>query len=257
MFNRLTGLNNKVGNFPGVTVARHSGFFEHEGHRIECIDFPGTYSLYPRSLDDSIVVRELMQKEHSFDLVVVVLNSVELKRSISLLTQVKDLGIRCVGALNMIDEAEQQQCIIDAPRLSKRLDIPLECTDARRGRGFLALKNAVVKSASLPIHGQHKPLGKENGGHNDPSTQKMETLLEKVKKTFRLQKNYAAFQYLQQDVDYLPLNSEEKKHLEAWQTQDTLWLEKQKEKEIESRFLEIEKMLQGVLSSPTENRRME
>ena len=120
LFNVLTGLNQKIGNFPGVTVDKKTGFCDlPDGRRPEILVLPGTYSLSPKSRDESIVFSVLADKANPLrpDLVVVILDASNLKRNLLLYTQVADLKLPVIVALNMMDlakkltraEPEQQQ----------------------------------------------------------------------------------------------------------------------------------------------------
>ncbi|RMG22654.1 MAG: ferrous iron transporter B, partial [Bacteroidetes bacterium] len=119
LFNALTGLNQKVGNFPGVTVDRKLGVLDlGKGQRAVLIDLPGTYSLYPQSEDERIaceVLRDASQPDHP-DLVVVVADGTQLRRSLLLCTQIIDLGLPVVLAVNMADLMEKQQSRLDTDR---------------------------------------------------------------------------------------------------------------------------------------------
>ena len=93
LFNRLTGLNQKIGNFPGITVDKKTGFMKMlDGKQAEIIDLPGTYSLYPKSSDESIVFQVLADKENSShpDVIVLIADSSNLKRNMLLYSQVAD-----------------------------------------------------------------------------------------------------------------------------------------------------------------------
>src|SRR5690349_18732127 len=107
LFNHLTGLNQKIGNFPGVTVEKRSGVCSlSTGKQAEIIDLPGIYSIYPRSLDEQIVAEVLLNHhstESTPDKVVVVIDVTNLKRGLLLLTQIVDIGLPTVLVLNMMD----------------------------------------------------------------------------------------------------------------------------------------------------------
>jgi ferrous iron transport protein B len=146
LFNALTGLNQKIGNFPGVTVDKKIGYSQlPDGRRAEIIDLPGTYSLYPKSKDESIVFSVLAEKgtELTPDLVVVILDATNLKRNLLLYTQVADLKIPVVIALNMMDQAKKAQVDIDITLLSQRLGVPIVPVSARKLEGIEQLKNAI------------------------------------------------------------------------------------------------------------------
>src|SRR3990170_18068 len=126
LFNHLTGLNQKIGNFPGVTVEKKSGFCPlAEGALAEIIDLPGTYSIYPRSLDEQIVA-EVLLDHHSPttpDKVVVIVDATNVKRGFLLLTQIIDIGLPTILVLNMMDLAVKAGISYDLNALSKKLGI--------------------------------------------------------------------------------------------------------------------------------------
>jgi ferrous iron transport protein B len=146
LFNTLTGLNQKIGNFPGVTVDKKTGYCQLQDGRVaEIIDLPGTYSLYPKSQDESIVFSVLADKSnpHTPDLVVVILDATNLKRNLLLYTQVADLKIPVIIALNMMDLAKKSGLIIDVDLFSKKLGVPVVCISARKSDGIDKLKAAI------------------------------------------------------------------------------------------------------------------
>ena len=146
LFNTLTGLNQKVGNFPGVTVDKKTGFSQlPDGRTAEIIDLPGTYSLYPKSQDESIVFSVLADKSNALtpDLVVVILDASNLKRNLLLYTQVADLKIPVIIALNMMDLANKLGITINIDLFSKKLGVPVIPIAARKGEGITQLKTAI------------------------------------------------------------------------------------------------------------------
>ncbi len=146
LFNVLTGLNQKIGNFPGVTVDKKTGICDlPDGRRAEIIDLPGTYSLYPKSRDESIVFSVLADKSNALrpDLVVVILDASNLKRNLLLYTQVADLKIPVIIALNMMDLANKADITIDVDAFAKRLGVPVIPISARKIEGINKLKEAI------------------------------------------------------------------------------------------------------------------
>ena len=146
LFNVLTGLNQKIGNFPGVTIDKKIGYFTlPDGRRAELIDLPGTYSIYPKSQDESIVFSVLADKSnpHSPDLVVIILDASNLKRNLLLYSQVADLKIPVVVALNMMDLAKKGDINIDVNLFAKKLGVPVVPIAARKNEGTEALKSAI------------------------------------------------------------------------------------------------------------------
>ncbi|QXV66213.1 ferrous iron transport protein B [Mucilaginibacter sp. 21P] len=154
LFNALTGLNQKIGNFPGVTVDKKTGICQlTDGRRAEIIDLPGTYSLYPKSKDESIVFSVLAEKGSNLtpDLIVVILDATNLKRNLLLYTQVADLKIPIVIALNMMDMAKKANITIDIDLLSKRLGVPVVPIAARQEKGIEDLKQAIAYANKVAL----------------------------------------------------------------------------------------------------------
>lgn len=154
LFNALTGLNQKIGNFPGVTVDKKIGYSQlPDGRRAEIIDLPGTYSLYPKSKDESIVFSVLAEKatELTPDLVVVIIDATNLKRNLLLYTQVADLKIPVIIALNMMDQAKKAKIEIDVELLSQRLGVPIVPVSARKLEGIEQLKNIISYANKLAL----------------------------------------------------------------------------------------------------------
>ena len=146
LFNVLTGLNQKIGNFPGVTVDKKVGYSKlPDGRTAEIVDLPGTYSLYPKSQDESIVFSVLADRANGLnpDLVIVILDASNLKRNLLLYSQVADLKIPVIVALNMMDLAKKQGIDINIDLLAKNLGVPVVPIAARRQEGIKELKHAV------------------------------------------------------------------------------------------------------------------
>lgn len=157
LFNRLTGLNQKVGNFPGVTVDKRSGTcLLPNGEVSEIMDLPGVYSIYPRTLDEQIVA-DILLNHHSPgtpDKVIVIADATNLKRGLLLLTQIIDMGLPTILALNMMDLISRAGTSYDIIRLSKKLGVPVVTINARNGIGLEDLK----KQISLPLPPAEKPV---------------------------------------------------------------------------------------------------
>ncbi|MCX7027422.1 MAG: ferrous iron transport protein B [Spirochaetes bacterium] len=142
LFNALTGAHQKVGNYPGVTVEKLEGEREYRGQKFSFVDLPGTYSLTAYSLDE-MVARDFVLDEKP-DLVVDVLDSTTLERSLALCLQFQELGVPLVGALNMSDEAARNGIQIDEKILSSTLGIPFVKTVGTDGKGADRLLDAIV-----------------------------------------------------------------------------------------------------------------
>jgi len=151
LFNQLTGLRQKVGNFPGVTVERKSGFIKLDDKReVEIIDLPGTYSLYPTSLDERIAVNALIDVNNKDypDAVIYILDVTHLERHLLLLTQIVDLGFPVLVALNMNDIAAQQNIQCDEKKLSEALGIEFIKINGRTGEGIDIIKSKLPQLLS-------------------------------------------------------------------------------------------------------------
>jgi len=154
LFNVLTGLNQKIGNFPGVTVDKKTGFCElPDGRKAQIIDLPGTYSLYPKSRDESIVFSILADRTNLLkpDLVVVILDASNLKRNLLLYTQVADLKVPVILALNMMDMAQKAEISINVNAIAQKLGVPVIPISARKGEGIDKLKAAIAFANKVPL----------------------------------------------------------------------------------------------------------
>lgn len=157
LFNALTGLRQKVGNFPGVTVDRKSGsFFLEDRRKARVIDLPGAYNLYPASEDERIASEVLRNPQHPDrpDLVVYVADATNLRRSLIMCTQIMDLGLPVLLALNMSDLLESEGLDINPVRLSDSLGIPVVSISARKQQGLKELRQAM----SRPVAPVAKPF---------------------------------------------------------------------------------------------------
>jgi ferrous iron transport protein B len=150
LFNVLTGLNQKVGNFPGVTVDKKTGIAHlSENCKATLIDLPGTYSLYPRREDEWVSYKVLLNqdKELKPDIVVLVTDASNLKRNLLFCSQIIDLKIPVVIAFSMMDLARQKGIKIDIPGLERELGVPIVAVNPRKNKGISALKKAIELTA--------------------------------------------------------------------------------------------------------------
>ena len=151
LFNALTGLRAKVGNYAGVTVERKEGRLHHTpaGREIRLIDLPGTYSLSPQSLDEQVsrdVLMHRLDEVPAPSLIVVVIDASNLQRNLYYATQVIELDIPTIAALNMTDVAEENGHEIDTQALARELGIPVVALVASRNRGIKELREAIIRS---------------------------------------------------------------------------------------------------------------
>ena len=148
LFNQLTGLNQKVGNYPGVTVDKKEGFSKLSSTQNAVItDLPGTYSINPTSIDESIVLKTLLKKDikESPDVILVVADVENLKRNLLLFSQIKDLEIPTVLAINMVDQMNRKGITIDLSLLKKQLNTEVVLISARKNEGINDVKAAIIR----------------------------------------------------------------------------------------------------------------
>ena len=146
LFNSLTGLNQKTGNYAGVTVDKHYGSYKFKEQEYTITDLPGTYSLYPKSIDEEVACKALFSKQEATDVIVIVADASNLKRHLLLATQVVDLKKPCVLVLNMIDEADKNNITIYKEELEKLFDISVVTVNSRNKIGISDLKEAITKA---------------------------------------------------------------------------------------------------------------
>lgn len=149
LFNALTGLNQKTGNYSGVTVDKLQGSFKHQTIKVDLIDLPGTYSLFPKSTDEEVAVKNLLSEKERPDVVVLVLDSTNIKRNLLLATQTLDLGMPTIVVLNLYDEAVLQNIKIDVERLEDLLGVKVIPVDSRSKEGIEKVKDAIL-NAPIP-----------------------------------------------------------------------------------------------------------
>ena len=151
LFNALSGLRSRVGNFPGVTVEKKVGRVRWGDTPVELIDLPGTYSLAPRSLDEMVSVNVLLGKQADIgrpDAVVCIVDASNLERNFYLLSQVLDIGLPTVLVMNMWDVAEERGQQIDVAALETRLGIPIVKCSAHRKLGVMEIQAAVQRAVA-------------------------------------------------------------------------------------------------------------
>lgn len=158
VFNRLTGLRQHTGNWPGKTVARAEGSFKHAGRRFRLIDLPGTYSLLADSADEEIA-RDFVLFEQP-DCVVAVCDATVLERNLFLVLQLLEITPRMVVCVNLMDEAHRKNIALEVRSLEQELGVPVVATAARRGQGVgrLIERVAVVASGRLQTRPVRTPL---------------------------------------------------------------------------------------------------
>ncbi|MBK9735914.1 MAG: ferrous iron transport protein B [Saprospiraceae bacterium] len=163
LFNYLTGLRQNVSNFPGVTVDKKSGIFElKDGSEALLIDFPGTYSLYPNSTEEKIVIKTLTNPadDNYPDLVIYVADATQLERHLLFATQIVDLGFDMIFVLNMIDLIEGKEADIHLEKLEQYLGVQVISTSVRKNVHLDVLKNAIGERLIQSEQKEIKPIYK-------------------------------------------------------------------------------------------------
>ncbi|HSZ55006.1 MAG TPA: ferrous iron transport protein B, partial [Tepidisphaeraceae bacterium] len=155
VFNALTGLRQKVANYPGVTVEKKVGRCKlPDGSWCEVIDLPGTYSLISRAPDEQVameVLRGIRTDVKQPDVVVVVVDASNLQRNLYLVSQLIELGRPLVVALNMMDVAERRGLAVSAQKLREELGVPVVGIVGNKGRGIDQLKNSIAHATVAPM----------------------------------------------------------------------------------------------------------
>ncbi len=192
IFNNLTGLNQQVGNYPGVTVDQIKGKLKHKGkEKVTVLDLPGTYSLYARTRDEEIVSKILLDKsnENYPDLVVVTVDASNLKRNLLLFSQIYDLKIPMVMALNMTDVADKKGYTIDIEKLSELFGgVPVVPVIARSGKGIDNLIKTIIEKKEH----NHTPF-QENEFDSDEIEKDVDKQAELSEKRFHKIRQYLGF----------------------------------------------------------------
>lgn len=236
LFNQITGLRQKVGNYPGVTVDKKIGYFQsaNMSSPITIIDLPGTYSLYPRSEDELIVHRVLngLSKEGKPDAVLAVVDMTNLERGLFLVTQIMDMGLPVAMVLNMKDVAETKGIDVNTFKLFKKLNIPVIQTNAREKNGIAAVyeaiqENTFSKATFLP----------------ESTTLIPAELSKKIQERFNLSNAYQCYQLLRfADHDSI-LNKSDKDFLKQELQAIDFDILKAQQQEIELRYKLVNEVL--------------
>jgi ferrous iron transport protein B len=236
IFNQLTGLNQKIGNYPGMTVDKMVGHFHSGKQEFEIIDLPGTYSLYPKSEDEIIAHKVLNgQGGEKPDAVLVILDACNLERSLLLGTQVMDLGIPMAFVINMKDLAEKRGLVIKTFALYQEFGVPLVMTDARNNQGIEALRSLLTEDKFA--------VGKTFHDLDFPE------LLGEVREKFGFDQPYQAFQQLIFAAFDPTLPGDKRNWIESLTKAYTFDAQDQQEKETEGRYKKIKELLnKNVLS---------
>jgi len=234
VFNALTGLNQKVGNYPGITVEKKQGSSRLDRvTKARIFDLPGTYSLNASSMDESVVVELLLNKNNpDFPDVVVVVTDVEnLKRNLLLFTQIKDMETPTVLVINMSDQMQRKGIKIDLEKLEEKLNTKVVLVSTRQNMGVDQLKQILVDYRSIPS----TPI-------LDPTTIDQD-YFQSLGKAFPNQSLYKLWLVITQDVNFNKLERQKVPDTAQFKTQPQSYLKKLQQRETIKRYQTINQIL--------------
>lgn len=200
VFNQLTGLNQQVGNYPGITVEKKIGFCKLPNNvKANILDLPGTYSLNASSIDENVVIELLLNKNDKLypDVALVVTDVENLKRNLLLFTQIKDLEIPTILVINMADRMKFKGITLDIPYVEEHLKTKIALISSRKGFGIDELKKLIVSYKSIST----EPC--LNASSIDPD------YFNNLRKAFPNQLLYKLWLVITQDVNFLNLERNE------------------------------------------------
>ncbi|AWG20704.1 ferrous iron transport protein B [Flavobacterium faecale] len=235
VFNQLTGLNQQVGNYPGITVEKKIGFCKLPNNvKANILDLPGTYSLNASSIDENVVIELLLNKNDKLypDVALVVTDVENLKRNLLLFTQIKDLEIPTILVINMADRMEQKGITLDLPYLEEQLKTKIALVSSRKGFGIDELKKLITT---------YKTISSEpclNASVIDPE------YFDSLRKAFPSQLLYKLWLVITQDVNFLNL---ERKEIQSSFTKSHTDLKRLQQKETIKRYQFINDVLKVAL----------
>jgi ferrous iron transport protein B len=243
LFNCLTGLQQKVGNFPGVTVDKKTGATTIGSLQASMIDLPGTYSLYPRRLDEWVTYRVVMKEDEEIDpdLLVVVVDASNLKRNLLFCTQLIDLKQPVVVALTMMDLARRRGIKIDIAALERELGVAVVAVDARKGKGVQELKKAI----ELTLQGAYKIPARDFIDNRGLAP----IPIQKIKETFSDCSDYKAIHLLTHHTSF-QLDENSKQQIDAIEKEGRFNATKTQAEEILQRYARIRQVMQQAVSEP-------
>ena len=243
VFNALTGLNQKVGNYPGITVEKKEGVCKlPRGVKAHIIDLPGTYSLNASSLDENVVIELLLNKnDKDFPDVAVIVSDVEnLKRNLLLFTQIKDLKIPSILVINMADRMERKGISLNIPLLEEQLHTKIALVSTRKNKGIQELKDLISNYKNLSF----TPCL--------DTTTIDKPYFERLQKAFPNQELYKLWAVICQDVNFGKVSREEI-DISQFQTKSESELKRLQQKETIKRYQFINNVLKKGIDVDTEN----
>ena len=239
VFNALTGLSQKVGNYPGITVEKKEGICKLDrttkGH---VLDLPGTYSLNASSMDESVVIELLLNRNSKdFPDVAVVVTDVEnLKRNLLLFTQVKDLGIPTLLVINMADQMKRKGITLDIPLLEEALDTKIAVVSTREKKGLEELKKMIIDYRQLSTAATISINSID------------EAYFQNLEKTFPNQSLYKLWLVITQDVNFAKLDRKRVSDATDFKTASPSNLKRLQQKETVKRYQFINQVLKQGLN---------
>lgn len=234
VFNQLTGLNQKVGNYPGITVEKKEGICKlPRGVKAHILDLPGTYSLNTTSLDESVAVELLLNKKDKDhpDVALVISDVENLKRNLLLFTQIKDLKIPTILVINMADRMSRTGISVDIEQLEERLDTKIALVSTRKETGIERLKELIADYKNL----SSKP--------NVDTTVIDPTYFERLQNAFPNEDLYKLWLVITQDVNFMPIEKTLIKDSSSFSTKSKSELKRLQQKETILRY----QFINGVL----------
>ena len=243
LFNALTGLNQQVGNFPGVTVDKKTGSTTLPEMNAEVIDLPGTYSLYPRRLDEWVSYKVLLGQDPELhpDVIVAVADASNLKRNLLFCTQIIDLKIPVVIALTMMDLAKKKGIGIDLEELERELGVPVVAVNPRKHKGIAQLKKVISQTA--------KHLYKSPARDFIDNKSLAQAPVEQVQEHFQELSDYKSIHYLI-NYEWFTLQPEEKEKIQRIVQKNNFNSTKTQAEEILQRYGRIKHIMQLAVSEP-------
>ncbi len=227
VFNELTGLKQKVGNYPGITVEKKEGVCKlPRGVKAHILDLPGTYSLNTTSLDESVVVELLLNRnDKDFPDVAVVISDVEnLKRNLLLFTQIKDLKIPTILVINMADRMSRKGISLDIPLMEQKLNTKIALVSTRKNTGIDRIKELIADFKNLSV----KP--------NVDTTVIAPDYFERLKRTFPNEDMYKLWLVITQDVNFMPIEKKRIQDTSSFSTKSKSELKRLQQKETILRY---------------------
>ncbi|WP_228237935.1 ferrous iron transport protein B [Allomuricauda sp. M10] len=227
VFNQLTGLKQKVGNYPGITVEKKEGICKlPRGVKAHILDLPGTYSLNTTSLDESLVVELLLNKnDKDYPDVAVVISDVEnLKRNLFLFTQIKDLKIPTILVINMADRMSRKGISLDIEAMEKKLDTKIALVSTRKGEGIERVKELIADYKNL------------SSAPNVDTKRISPEYFERLQKTFPNEDLYKLWLVITQDVNFMPIEKKRIQDTTSFATKSKEELKKLQHKETVLRY---------------------